>query len=140
MELDGKPALPLYRSYLGDLADGLPAAALFFPLCIRPADDSAEPLVRTVLGVDNTDNSMTFAGDIPEGWRAQLMMSNPEDLVDAAAEAAGDSIRGRQESPDLSTTSFDSLALAVSCVGRRLVLGSAADDELLDSLIRAALA
>ena len=48
-ELDGKPALALYKDYLGDLAAGLPATALLFPLAIRPHDDSAGLLVRTVL-------------------------------------------------------------------------------------------
>ena len=34
-ELDGKSALEIYKNYLGNYADGLPATGLLFPLCIR---------------------------------------------------------------------------------------------------------
>src|SRR5690606_11004102 len=34
-ELDGKPALALYKDYLGDKAAGLPATGLLFPLALR---------------------------------------------------------------------------------------------------------
>ena len=61
-ELDGKPALEVYKRYLGDRASGLPATALLFPLSLRDRDES---VVRTILTVDEEDGSMTFAGDIP---------------------------------------------------------------------------
>ena len=69
-ELDGRPALELYKEYLGELAAGLPATALLFPLAVRtPGDD--KQTVRTVLDVSESDSSMTFAGDVPEGpWRS----------------------------------------------------------------------
>ncbi len=120
-KLDGRPALDLYRDYLGSFADQLPAAALLFPLQVWPADGSQAPVVRTVLGVDDSTSSMTFAGSMPSGWRAQLMMADPDDLVDAAAVAA----------EGLAPTAIegDRLVLAVSCVGRRLLLGEAASDE-----------
>jgi hypothetical protein len=35
LELDGHPALELYKSYLGERAVGLPATALLFPLAVR---------------------------------------------------------------------------------------------------------
>ena len=39
LELDGHPALELYKSYLGQRATGLPATALLFPLAIRADED-----------------------------------------------------------------------------------------------------
>ncbi|MGB0671153.1 MAG: FIST signal transduction protein, partial [Rhodospirillales bacterium] len=62
-ELDGEPALGLYKRYLGEEAKGLPGSALLFPLTIRPADDAKATLVRTIVGVDEGSQSMTFAGD-----------------------------------------------------------------------------
>lgn len=124
-ELDGRPALDLYRDYLGSFADQLPAAALLFPLRVWPADGSQAPVVRTVLGVDDATSSMTFAGSMPSGWRAQLMMADPDDLVDAAAAAAEE-----LEPADRDGRGDDRLVVAVSCVGRRLLLGEAAGDEL----------
>lgn len=118
--LDDRPALALYREYLGDRADQLPASALLFPLLIRSPDSTVE-LVRTVLGIDDVNSTMTFAGDIPEGWTARLMRTTLDRLVDASALAAEACQRELTE-PEL--------AIAVSCVGRRLVLGQRTDEEL----------
>ncbi len=121
-ELDSKPALELYKEYLGDLAIGLPASALLFPLAVR-AGAGDEEVVRTVLAVDEADQSMTFAGDIPQGWRARLMRSSADRLVDGAAAAAAASREGVSEETPV-------LGIAISCVGRRLVLGARTDEEL----------
>lgn len=119
-ELDGRPALELYRRYLGDLAEGLPGSALLFPLAVRQGSDGSQ-LVRTILGVDEANQSMTFAGDVPLGWRAQLMRSNPDRLIDIVA-----ALRPAPEE----TAHRPVLAVAVSCIGRRLVLGGRTDEEI----------
>ena len=65
-ELDGQSALMLYKKYLGDQAKDLPGSGLLFPLSLRThADDSG--LVRTILSVNEADQSITFAGDMPQG-------------------------------------------------------------------------
>jgi len=121
-ELDGKNALDLYKTYLGDLAAELPGSALFFPLSITlPGSDI--PLVRTILSVDEATNSMTFAGDIPEGCTARLMRSNIEHVVDAAENAAQKCLdtHAAQSSPQF--------AMLISCVGRKLILGERIEEE-----------
>ncbi len=122
-ELDGQPALALYKEYLGELAAELPASALRFPLALRKSCDSDNPLVRTVLAVDEIEQSMTFAGDVPQGGRAQLMRANFNNLIDGAEQAAN-----MTHLPD-DVTGEAVLALAVSCVGRRMVLASRIEDE-----------
>ena len=122
-ELDGRPALALYKEYLGELADGLPAAGLRFPLALRADADDDKRLVRTILAVDETEQSMTFAGDIPEGWLAQLMRANFDHLVDGAEEAA---LMTRNRGGDGEAT----LVIAISCVGRRMVLGERSEEEV----------
>ena len=88
-ELDGEPALDLYERYLGEEdARGLPGTALLFPLLIRDLDRPDQDVVRTVLAVDRQARSMTFAGDMPEGWVAQLMRGNFDRLAGGAADAA----------------------------------------------------
>src|SRR4030095_14484500 len=77
-ELDGKPALALYKSYLGERASGLPATALLVPLAIRRDGDEGAPIIRTILGIDEATQSLTFAGDMPQGHRARLMRTNIE--------------------------------------------------------------
>ncbi|MEM8859957.1 MAG: FIST N-terminal domain-containing protein [Chloroflexota bacterium] len=121
-ELDGKPALELYKTYLGDRAAGLPGTALLFPLALRETAGDQKSVVRTILSVDEETQSMTFAGDVPEGQRVQLMKANFERLIDGAADAALATTSDTDDSPVLS--------IAISCVGRRLVLGERTEEEL----------
>ena len=86
-ELDGRPALGLYKQYLGEHAKGLPATGLLFPLSVRVTPDET-PLVRTILAVDEQQQSMTFAGDVPEGAHARLTKSTVDRLIDGAVGAA----------------------------------------------------
>jgi len=100
-ELDGEPALDLYERYLGeDDARGLPGTALLFPLLIRDPAEPDQDVVRTVLAIDREKHSMTFAGDMPEGWVAQLMRGNFDRLAAGAAEAARQARAGLGEHGD----------------------------------------
>lgn len=122
-ELDGEPALQLYKKYLGERAAELPAAALLFPLSIGPDDGSDARVVRTILSLDEENQSMTFAGDVPQEYRAQLMRANLDRLVDGAHNAA----LALCAAP---WSGSQTLAIAISCVGRRLVLGERAEEEI----------
>jgi hypothetical protein len=123
-ELDGEPALKLYKSYLGDRAEGLPATGLLFPLALRASAGEAKTLVRTILAIDEAEQSLTFAGDVPEGQLVQLMRANFDRLVEAAGDAA------RRASQPIGGAPRDTLAIAISCIGRRLVLGERIEEEL----------
>ena len=122
-ELDGKPALDLYKTYLGERAQGLPGAALLFPLAVRRENSSDEPLVRTILGICEQDRSLTFAGDVPPGGIARLMRANTDKLIGSAGNAS------RQATDHLDKPG-DTLVISVSCVGRRLVLGERTEEEV----------
>jgi len=121
-ELDGQPALELYKRYLGSHAADLPASALLFPLSLRLKNDETS-LVRTILSVNEIDGSMVFAGDIPQGEYVRLMKANNDKLIDGANDAAEMSkISLKNSDPDL--------AILISCVGRKLVLKQRAEEEL----------
>jgi hypothetical protein len=121
-ELDGRSALDLYKTYLGDHAAQLPSSALLFPIVVTEAG-GGQGVVRTVLSVDEEAKSMTFAGDIPEGGTAQLMKTNVDDLVDGATAAAEASLSGLGDiRPEM--------ALLVSCVGRKLVMKQRIEEEV----------
>lgn len=125
-ELDHENALQLYKKYLGTRANELPGAALLFPLCIN-VPDSNEVLVRTVLSIDEGNQTMTFAGDIPEGSGVRLMKANFERLIDAATDAADNSLHA--------LGSFQAeLAILISCVGRKLVLSHRAEEEVEEAI------
>jgi hypothetical protein len=120
-EIDSKPALDLYKKYLGPDAANLPSSALLFPLSVI-IPGSTQPVVRTILSIDEDMNSMVFAGDIPMGSKVRFMKANFDKLTAAAASAAQKTIVEENRKPDL--------ALLVSCVGRKLVLGSRIDEEV----------
>jgi hypothetical protein len=121
-ELDGQSALALYKRYLGEQAQGLPGTALLFPLRLRD-DRSKMGVVRTVLSIDEEQQSMTFAGDMPEGAYARLMMANFDRLVDGALGAA-------QVTLDPAQDAAPELAILISCVGRKMVLGQRIEEEV----------
>lgn len=125
-ELDGRPALKVYEEYLGDRAAELPASGLLFPLAIRKDHADEKSIVRTILGIDRQQQSLTFAGDMTQGYLAQLMKANFDRLVGGAAEAAR-MTRSRQKTGQLGAST---LSIAISCVGRRLVLGERIEQEL----------
>lgn len=120
-ELDEDSALSIYRSYLGELAGELPASGLRFPLEITDPQKSTQ-VVRTLLGINEDDGTITFAGNIPRGVTARLMRANVDSLIDGAQEAAEVCRRYIDDSPDV--------AILISCVGRKILLKQLADDEV----------
>jgi hypothetical protein len=121
-ELDGKPALDLYKEYLGEYSNGLPSTGLYFPLTVRSKDNN-HTFVRTILGIDELQKALIFAGDVPEGHYAKLMTANCTNLIEGSLQAAEVSL----ESIGLSNAN---LAILVSCVGRKLVLNQMASEEI----------
>ncbi|HRK56113.1 MAG TPA: FIST N-terminal domain-containing protein [Burkholderiaceae bacterium] len=121
-EIDNKPALALYKEYLGPFADELPGSAFRFPLNIR-ATQNDKPVIRTVLGINEADQSLTFAGDMPQGYFGRLMKTNLDGLIDSAGLAA---TAANADQANAATQ----LCLVVSCVGRRVVLQQLTEEEL----------
>jgi hypothetical protein len=124
--VDGEPALDLYERYLGEEdAKGLPASALLFPMQVYDPARPDSAVVRTVLAVDNVARSMTFAGDVPQGWTAQLMRGSFDRLADGAADAARQAVAG------FGANQRDhQFSILVSCIGRRLLMGQRTTDEI----------
>jgi hypothetical protein len=66
---------------------------------------------------------MIFAGDVPEGSYARLMKANFDRLIDGACEAA-------KNASETMAAALPELAILISCVGRKLVLGQRTEEEL----------
>ncbi|TXD49167.1 FIST signal transduction protein [Polaribacter sp. IC073] len=120
-ELDDKPALDLYKKYLGDKSKELPGAALLYPLKVKSTNEK-QSIVRTILNINEEENSMILAGDILENSKVQLMMTNVDNIVDAAQFAAESALEFRTKKPEL--------AILVSCIGRKLVLDQRVEEEV----------
>lgn len=121
-ELDGKSSLELYKKYLGEHAKGLPATGLLFPLSLR-INEGETGVVRTILGINEKDQSMTFAGDVPQGAYVRLMKVNFDRLIDGSIGAA-------KTSCEAIGSSCPDLAILISCVGRKLVLKQRIEEEV----------
>ncbi len=120
-ELDDQPVLGLYRKYLGALMTDSPESTLLFPLSVRTSESTQSAVVRTVQAFDEAQQSMIFTGDIRPNSVARLMRANMDELIDGA----GDAVKAAELIPGLPV-----LALVISCIGRRAVLGQRTEDEL----------
>jgi hypothetical protein len=120
-ELDDEPALSVYKTYLGQYAKDLPASGLLFPFEMLGQDHHVTGLIRSILAIDEAQGSLTLAGDVIEHGYMRLMHSSTDALVDGAEKAAEQAAAGL-ETP--------TLALLISCVGRKLVMGARVDEEV----------
>jgi hypothetical protein len=123
-ELDGKPALEVYRTYLGDYARDLPATALLFPFEMLDAARGTTGVIRTILGIDPERGSLTLAGDIDPAGYLQLMHASADRLI-SGAETAARAVRAM-----MTPHPPGGLALLVSCVGRKLAMGLRIEEEI----------
>lgn len=122
-EIDQKSALELYKQYLGVYAHELPGSALHFPLNVRQ-EGGKNSLVRTILSIDNEDQCMVFAGDIPEGSYVRFMKSNFDKIIHGASIAAFNCLV-----PEVIGNTSPKIALLISCVGRKIILAHRVEEE-----------
>jgi len=121
-KLDHKPALEVYKTYLGNSAKDLPSSGLLYPLMIKE-DDDVESKVRTILAINEQDQSITFAGDIPTGSEVMFMKASFAQLIEGANGASKSALIQEHNKEE-------AINIAISCVGRKLVLGQRTEDEI----------
>lgn len=120
-EIDNKPALKIYKDYLGENSKNLPASGLFFPLMVKEKGYEKSK-VRTILSIDEQRQSISFAGDIPMNSEVMLMKASFFDLIDGASKSCHNLLDGKEIK--------NAINIAISCVGRKLVLGQKTEDEI----------
>lgn len=123
-ELDGDPALEVYKKYLGEYAKDLPGSGLLFPFEMLSETQESLGQIRSILGINEDDGSLILAGTINLDGYLRLMHAHTNDLVDGAEVAAKATVEGCAE------YSGQALGLLVSCVGRKLVMGGRVDEEV----------
>jgi small ligand-binding sensory domain FIST len=79
--------------------------------------------LRGLLNVDEATESMRFAGRMPEGAPARMMMGAIQQLVDDTF------LTARESLPPLGTTPAQ-LSILVSCNGRRHVVTQRVEEEV----------
>ncbi len=127
-EIEGRPAIDVYRDYWGELpADSLGE----FPIAVYPDGPDAAYYLRASLGHD-ASGAIRFAGDVSEGASVRITEVLPEGILEGSAGAIVAAFgRYRGSRPEL--------AFAFSCAARKWVLGTQAAqdcDSLVDGLQR----
>ncbi|WP_294963880.1 FIST N-terminal domain-containing protein [Sulfurimonas sp.] len=120
--LDNKPALELYKRYLGEYASELPLSGLYFPLMLHE-DASREPKLRSVKAINEKENSIIFAGNIPQNSIVSFGRTNLDDLIKSSQEATECLIQDYDKEQK-------ALCIGISGVGRKFVLKQEAEDEI----------
>ncbi len=123
-ELDGQPALDVYKKYLGEYAKDLPASGLLFPFEMVDKNNSSLGLIRTILGIDENKGALILAGSIEQLGYLRLMQASADSLVDGAEQAAIYALNAMTDKPEAL------FAILVSCVGRRLVMNDLVEEEV----------
>jgi hypothetical protein len=119
-ELDHKPAIDIYKLYLGEKIKELPNSALRFSLSVRENINDKNRVIRAMIK-KNEDDSLVYAGNIKEGSIVQLMKINVANVLDGAFLSA------KKIRP---FNTKQSLSLAISCATRRCVLNQLAEEEI----------
>jgi len=123
-ELDNKPALDFYKEFLGPFANELPGIGLNYPMLVwGPHSDQTTAIARTVVAVDENEKSLRCAGDLPEGYNVQFMITNNEMIVQGAATAAKLSLEAMQHTKP-------ELALLMTCVSRKMMMKQRIEEEV----------
>lgn len=125
LQLDGELALNVYKRYLGDYARDLPASGLLFPFELLNGNHDSVGLIRTILGIDEAAGGLILAGTVEEGFYLRLMHASTDGLVDGAEQAGALAAAGSEGGAE-----GGRLALLVSCVGRKLVMGDRVEEEV----------
>jgi hypothetical protein len=125
-ELNGEPALEVFKRFLGKHAVGLPAVGVEYPLGIisRCADGSEDDyyLLRATMSVNHDDGSLGFAGEIPEGSMVQLTCGDISSILEATRKAVAIAREGLGDTPP-------GMVFYFGCNARKTVLGLRTKEE-----------
>ncbi len=127
-ELDGQPALEVYKRFFGKHVEKLPMVGIEYPLGLISCSDLLDDpdyniLLRASVSMNQDEGSITFAGEIPEGTIVRLTCGDPKCTLEASERAARMALR------DLGG-STPAIAFVFSCMARKTVLGRRAHEEI----------
>lgn len=119
-EIDSRPALEYYRKSFSDSVK----INSEIPLAVFESEKSSGGFyLRDPLSVDDSDGSLTFAGEIPVGSWVSFARTKEEDMIAAAERSLASALGG------LSSECIPKFSLCISCAGRKILLGSQAKRE-----------
>ena len=129
-ELDGRPAIEVYKQYFGEeqtaklLQEGTVftrAQVLAYPFGLT-TPDGEEVLIRSAYSLEDS-GSITCAAEIPQGSEVHMMIGSKEKAIAAAADAAEKALEGLEGREAKAVIIFN-------CVARQNLLGEDVGEEL----------
>ena len=129
LELDGEPALEIYRQFLGERWDDMPMVGVEFPIGVVGGELGSQRmdergdivLLRAIKSIDEDRQAIVFGGDLPEGAKVRMSRATKDDVI-AGADAAGAEVIERMPEP--------SVALIFDCMARKIALGARYKEEV----------
>lgn len=127
-EVDGEPIAETYCEYLGKAKEEIQFQdLLIFPVEISDNFEQKEGLLRTPIGLNPVDKSVTFTGEIKEGASIRLMIADTDALIKAAKEVSKDCIK--QVPPEVIKNN-NYLSFMVTCSARKAFLSNEVESEI----------
>ena len=120
-ELDGRPALELYRHYLGDLVEDL-AGLRAYPLAVFEQGGTRFYL-RVASRADPESGSIRFLADVPEGAEVQITQAIRDEIIDGVRRSVRSAL---SDYPGAAPEA----AMLFSCTGRKIALGTRTREEI----------
>lgn len=131
-EIEGKAALDVYTTFLGDKASQLPAIGVEYPFALVDEtglvdeaglrDGESYILLRAPMVVDHDTGAVTFAAEIPQGSTIKMTRGKSVEVVEASREAASRAKERLGGDPDV--------VFFFSCMARKIVLGRRTNEEI----------
>lgn len=122
LEIDGEPALDFYKAMVDpNILTDVKKLGFKHPIKVRN-DEHANPVIRALLDIDESEKSLIMAEEIPVGSYVRVMKANVDRLIIGAENAA----KTISQEPNQK----HELAILISCAGRRKVLAELVSEEI----------
>lgn len=124
--IDGRPATAFYREFLGN-ADITHLTE--YPLAVTADDDRGANsyYLRAPGRTDEASGCIHFLGDVPDGARVHITVTNRDQILDATRSSFQHAL---DDYPKQSGEGGKpAIALCISCAGRKQILGSRTQEE-----------
>lgn len=123
-ELDGRPALEVYRKYLKNQGLEEEERRIRFPLFIRHKEHQNSGMLRTVAAMNEAKQSLTLGGSVHSGRVAQLMYAAPGEVALLKEKKELNAVPLQ-----LARTKGDRLAIVFSTAARKVAYGAQIEEE-----------
>jgi len=120
-EIDNRPAIEFYKSYLQIDNIDMPQTGIEYPLEVQMR--SGQIVYRAVLDIDESNGSLIFAGHVEEKSKVRISAPQGKDIINYVDKSIRQAIEEREN--------FKAdIALVFPCCSRKQVLGIFAKEEI----------